>query len=83
VAARIIRDQFPGVLTQSGCSPHEPTRKEKQQSLSGLGLATSDIQELITEIQNLQDRYSVKFRGDTRGKHGLVKSFWLFQRQVR
>ena len=66
MAAGIIRDQFPGVLTQrADVHRMNQTRKEKQQSLSDVGLATSDIQELITEIRNHQDRYSVKFRGDT------------------
>ena len=66
MAAGIIRDQFPGVLTQrADIHRMNQTRKEKYQSLNDVGLATSDIQELITEIQNQQDRYSVKFRGDT------------------
>ena len=66
MTAGIIRDQFPGVLTQrADVHRINQTRKKKQQSLSDVGLATSDIQELITEIQNQHDRYSIKFRGDT------------------
>src|SRR5579859_4283168 len=66
MAAEIIRDQFPGILTQSAdIHRMAQTRKQKQLSLSDIGLATSEIQQLITEIENQQDRYSVKFQGNT------------------
>src|SRR5437762_3425423 len=65
-AAGIIRDKFPGIYTQPvDIHRIRQSMKEKKQSFSDVGLANSEIQELITEINNQHDAYRIKYKGDT------------------